>query len=171
MYVPDEHDSVVEMAGVPACDPGAPLPALIAGEHSARLLYVVSEPDPSWDGSSVTVADPGSEHELIAVVEFEGALALSFGPPNDEAFSGHPLAARGLHPYAAFEIRESSWIRGLERMNSVHPRHTRESFESYRHFIFAFHDSTFECVANGYTFSTRRDSIRSLARALSGSLS
>ena len=170
MYVPDENDVVIELIGVPQSDVGAPLPAVIAGEHSTRLLYVASEPDPNWDGSYVTVADPNSDRELIVIVEFEREIALSFGPPNDEAFSGHPLAARGLHPYAAFEVKESSWIRGLERMNSVHPRHKREYFESYRHFVFAFHDSTFECVACGYTFSTRRDSIRAVARALSDSL-
>ena len=57
---------------------------------------------------------------------FEHCYAHMFGPPNDEALRGHPLAGRGLRPYAAFEIRQSSWLRRLERMNSVHPRHDRE---------------------------------------------
>lgn len=68
-----------------------------------------------------------------------------FGPPNDEAFAGHPLADRGLNPYSVAEVQRSSWIRGLERMNSVHARHSRERFlEHKRHFVFAFHDSTFK---------------------------
>jgi hypothetical protein len=36
-------------------------------------------------------------------------------------------------------------------MNTMHPRHDAKSFLSYwQHFIFAFHDSTFECVAADY---------------------
>jgi hypothetical protein len=33
-------------------------------------------------------------------------------------------------------------------MNRVHSRHDPERFAEYRHFIFALHDRTFECVAN-----------------------
>ncbi len=44
-------------------------------------------------------------------------------------------------------------------MNSVHPRHTPEwFFERKRHFIFAFHDSTFECVAESFEVEVRRGS-------------
>ncbi len=74
-----------------------------------------------------------------------------FGPPNDEAFAGHPLASRGLQPYGAFEVLASSWIRQLERMNAVHRHHDPEDFAVYRHIVLAFHDSTFECIAEGYT--------------------
>src|SRR5262245_11285948 len=73
-----------------------------------------------------------------------------FGPPNDEAFYGHPLAARGLHPYGTFQVEHSSWIRQLERMNSVHPRHRPDMFRRLKHYVFAFHDSTFECIAEGH---------------------
>ena len=79
--------------------------------------------------------------------------SFMFGAPNDEAFAGHPLASRGLHPYGAFEVRSSSWIRQLERMNSVHPFHKPERFQRLKHFVFAFHDSTFECVAESYAIS------------------
>ena len=54
-----------------------------------------------------------------------------FGPPNDEAFDGHPLARRGLRPYGAFEVTHSSWIRQLEQMNSVHPHHSPPLFEGF----------------------------------------
>jgi hypothetical protein len=84
-------------------------------------------------------------------VRFVRPYASMFGPPNDEAFAGHPLAERGLHPYGAFEVQHSSWIRSLEKMNSVHPHHRAERFDEYRHFVLVFHDTTFECVATGYT--------------------
>ena len=74
--------------------------------------------------------------------------------PNDEAFDGHPLGRRGLMPYGAFEIKHSSWIRELERMNSVHPYHSAERFEEFRHYVLSVHDTTFECVANGFDYET-----------------
>ncbi len=37
-------------------------------------------------------------------------------------------------------------------MNSVHPCHRPEGYAKLRHFVLAFHDSTFECVARGYDF-------------------
>jgi hypothetical protein len=76
-----------------------------------------------------------------------------FGSPNDEAFHGHPLAERGLGPYGAYRVEDSSWIRRLERMNSVHPRHDPERFRALTHCVLSFHDSTFECVAEGVRFS------------------
>ena len=89
----------------------------------------------------------------MVVVRFRRPYAHMFGPPNDEAFEGHPLAARGLASYAVYEVRRSSWLRRLERMNAVHWNHRPERFLArLRHFVFAFHDATFECIAEGFTF-------------------
>ena len=131
----------------------------------AKLLaYIVSEPDPAWDGSYVTMVSPEFDSLPIAIVHFRRPSAHMFGPPNDEAFGGHPLASRGLSPYAVFEVEQSSWIRKHERMNSVHRSHNRERFLSRRkHFIFAFHDSTFECIAEAFEISIVRGSMRSAA--------
>jgi hypothetical protein len=104
------------------------------------------------------------------VVRFKRARAHFFGPPNDEAFGGHPLAERGLEPYSVFEVLSSSWIRALEQMNSVHPQHRPESFESYRHFILAFHDTTFECIADGFTIEQLTGTMRSITTSLAASL-
>lgn len=57
-----------------------------------------------------------------------------------------------MSAYSAAEIHHSSWIRSLERMNSVHPHHRSERYAKLRHFVLAFHDSTFECVAMSYDF-------------------
>src|SRR5512134_3046796 len=82
-----------------------------------------------------------------------------FGPPNDEAFGGHPLAKRGLRPYSAAEVHKSSWLKLRIKMNSVHHRHSDALFAGLRHFIIAFHDSTFECLARAFTVSMFRGSI------------
>ena len=94
------------------------------------------------------------------VVQFESPYAHMFGPPNDEAFSGHPLASRGVAPYRVFEVDNSSWLKSLERMNSVHPHHRSEQFAGYKHYIFAFHDSTFECIAKSFKYFERRGYVR-----------
>jgi len=79
-----------------------------------------------------------------------------FGPPNDEAFSGHPLAARGLEPYSVFEIAGSTWLRSLVQMNSVHPYHNADRFGTFRHWVFSFHDTTFECIAVSFSIALAR---------------
>ena len=156
MYSVDERDTVIELKDFPQASVGAPCPVVMADENQLVVAYYVGIVDPRWTGSTIGVVDPGSTDEPVAVVAFPSYRAFMFGPPNDEAFSGHPLASRGLSPYSVFEVRQSSWIRGLERMNAVHPYHRPEMFSSLRHFVFAFHDSTFECVAKDYAIEVRR---------------
>jgi hypothetical protein len=55
-------------------------------------------------------------------------------------------------------------------MNSVHPRHRPEHFKSYRHFVLAFHDSTFECIAEGYATELASGPLNRLAAQAAGSL-
>lgn len=153
-------DSVVELHDAPEPEIGAPLPTLICDEGHLLLAYLTPVRVPAWDGTNPTMVSPESKG-LVACVRFTWPLAHMFGPPNDEAFSGHPLAERGLHPYAVFEVQNSSWIRNLERMNSVHPSHNRAIFEGRRHLVFAFHDSTFECIADGFEVEVLRGSMRS----------
>lgn len=150
MYVIDGRDRVVELNGLPPSNAGAPCPVVLAAEHFLVVAFFLEDTAADWDGTSVRVLGPDSLGEPSATVRFERPYAHFFGPPNDEAFSGHPLAKRGLHPYGAFEVLGSSWIRALERMNSVHPYHRPERFAELRHFVLSFHDSTFECVAKSY---------------------
>ncbi|BAC89507.1 hypothetical protein [Gloeobacter violaceus] len=147
MYSIDNRDFITERKDLPQSSVGAPCPAAIFGEHFLHLAYYLEEREEGWDGSSVHIADVHSQGEPCALVLFTDAIAHLFGPPNDEAFAGHPLAQRGLEPYAVFEVENSSWIWALERMHTVHPNYRPEQFAKYKHFIFAFHDSTFECIA------------------------
>ena len=160
MYSVDERDRVVDLHGVPGSDTGAPLPLVLADDNHLLLGYLMSKPDPNGDGTYAGTVSPTSEDRPVAIVRFDLPFAHMFGPPNDEAFHGHPLAARGLTPYGAFEVLDSSWVRALERMNSVHARHDRDWFlEGKRHFVFAFHDSTFECIAKNYVVERLRGSL------------
>ena len=146
MYRVDDRDRVVPLKDLPQSSVGAPSPLLLAGEGTVILAYYLQSRVANWDGKSVRVIDPTDSDEPIALVRFKSCAAHMFGRPNDEAFSGHPLAGRGLKPYGTFRVEESSWVRQLERMNSVHPNHDPRADESLQHLVFAFHDSTFECV-------------------------
>lgn len=147
MYTPHD-DRVREITTLPQSSIGSPSPMLVASEHLLMLGYYL-EHRPS---------DCGQEDACL-IVRFYSPYAHLFGPPNDEAFSGHPLASRGLSPYRVYEVEGSSWLSALERMNSVHPYHKPQQFAEYRHFVFAFHDSTFECIAKRFEHIERRGSI------------
>jgi hypothetical protein len=134
VYEVNTHDRVVLLEHLPQPDPGAPMPALTAAEHHLEVGFI-------------TRRDKVTDEEQIAVARFVNPYAHMFGPPNDEAFDGHPLASRGLMPYGVFRVDGSSWVRQLEKMNSVHPYHDASRFAGLTHYIVAFHDSTFECVA------------------------
>ena len=157
MYQVDEKDKVIELKDVPQSSVGAPLPIVLSDEGKTFLAYLLQ---PNW--SNPPTIEELEKDESIAIVEFNSCSSLMFGPPNDEAFEGHPLESRGLHPYGVFEIEKSSWMRKLERMNSVHERHNPENSAGYKHFIFAFHDSTFECIAKSFEISIHEGSMESI---------
>jgi hypothetical protein len=163
MYSVDDCDRVSELTDLPQSSVGAPLPMVCATEGALVVAYLVEQFNAAWDGTWVRSVDAQTPGEQVAVVQFRRPYAHQFGPPNDEAFMGHPLAARGLHPYGAFEVRDSSWVREFERRNRVHAYHSPERFWRLRHFILAFHDSTFECVAEDLTVSVVAGSLASVA--------
>jgi hypothetical protein len=138
MYGVDRHDRIEALTDLPQQSAGAPVPLVIADDSELLLAYRLA---------------PLAEE--VAIVEFDMPLAHYSGPPNDEAIQGHPLYPKGLKPYSAYEVCASSWIRGLERMNRIHPHHSPAMFSRCRHFVFTFHDTTFECIANGIRKVTR----------------
>ena len=152
MYEVDNRDEVQELTDVPQSSIGAPIPLIMSDENRVVLAYYIDQRDPEWDGQTMRVVGPTAASEPLAIVRFKPCYAHMFGPPNDEAFSG-------LRPYGAYEVRHSSWIRRLERMNAVHEHHRPEAFTNRRHLIFAFHDSTFECVCEAFDVTIGHGSI------------
>jgi hypothetical protein len=165
MYSIDDKDAIIVLKDTPQSSVGAPCPMILATEHSLFLAYYLQNTPPDWDGTTVTLIDEQTVGEPVALVKFTQVRAHMFGPPNDEAFGGHPLAPRGLRPYSVNEVRDSSWIRRLERMNAVHPYHKPEHFSHLRHFVFAFHDTTFECIAGGFAISLQKGSVAAVIRS------
>jgi hypothetical protein len=167
MYIVTASDRPQEIQTAPPSSVGAPCPTFFAEENRLVLAYYVESRRllESWVAVPITPEIAGDSNDLCAVVQFKTPYAHVFGPPNDEAFAGHPLAARGLSPYAIFEIEGSSWLKDLVRMNSVHPHHSGDDFAKYKHFVFAFHDTTLECIAESFSVSLARGSTRSVLRA------
>lgn len=131
---------------------GAPLPHLLTNDHRAFLIFLVRTVDPNWDGTYVTIKDPASaQHESLALVEFKRCHAAKLGAPNDEVFHGHPLAGKGLEGYTAQLVRNSRWLAEIQRINSVHTQYRPDTWNDSNHYVFWFHDSTFECIAEGFT--------------------
>ena len=117
MYDVDDQDRVIELTALPQSSVGAPCPVVLSDEHTTTVAFYLQETPDDMDGTTVRVLGPDSADEPLAIVRLSGCYATMFGPPNDEAFAGHPLAARGLKPYSMFRVESSSWIRRLARMN------------------------------------------------------
>ncbi len=149
MYTVDDLDIVHPQEDIPQSSVGAPLPVVFSDEFTTVVAYLTQN-------SASALNDDN------ALIKFDRCYAHMFGPPNDEAFAGHPLADRGLEPYSAFQIEQSSWVRQLERMNSVHPYHKPERFDRLNHYILAFHDSTFECLAESFSVKVVPGPLQSL---------
>jgi hypothetical protein len=112
---------------------------LLQTEERAFLLFNAMRKTrrPSPDGGFY------KEAAGIALVELVGCSVTKFGYPNDEAWSGIPLTKGAV--YGVFEVENSLWKQQLVRLNQFSFPETRDW--SGKHFIFLFHDSSFECIA------------------------
>jgi hypothetical protein len=140
MYTIDEHDRVEELLDFPKMDVGAPEPRILWDEHGTFLAYRCSE------GRT-----PPGVNTCLVITEGSNIIA---GWPNEEVLRSHPLYSRGLSYYSINRVVNSSWIRQVERGNSVHPQHRPEMFVGRTHLLFAFHDSTIELMVRSYTIKT-----------------
>jgi len=144
-------------------DTGCPLPHRVCNDHKALLSFIVHEPKPEWDGSSVEVVSRTDEKvSSLALVEFNHCTAAKLGSPNDEVFHGHPLHGRGLEGYTAQKVVNSRWLTEIETINKVHRRYDPAHWEDSKHFIFWFHDTTFECIATSFKVEVHRESMASM---------
>jgi hypothetical protein len=63
---------------------------------------------------------------------------------------GHPLQGKGLAGYTPLKVENSHWLQELERMDAVHQSHDPALWRTLTHYLFGFHDSTFECIAQSF---------------------
>ena len=111
-------------------------------------LVLADERDTVLSFNAMRRQSDGYYHNAgFAIFRFECCQIFKFGYPNDEAWAGIPRT-RGLG-YGCYEVLDSSWNAELCELN-------KHSFPksvpgTSRHFLFLFHDSSFECLADGYT--------------------
>ncbi len=130
-------------------DNGAPLPHVLSSGHMTLLLYHIDEPDPGWDGTYVNVVGVDTPGQ-IALVELMRCFAFKFGGPNDEVFGGHPLTGKGFGGYGAYVVANSMWLDQEMRIQSVHSGFDPARWKAFRHYLLAFHDEMFECLAEDH---------------------
>jgi hypothetical protein len=141
-------------------DTGAPSPHLIKNDYRTYLAFLVNEVDPHWDGIYIKAKNPNAKFvQTLALVTFQGCSSAKLGSPNDEVFEGHPLAGKGMDGYSAQIIENSPWIAEVEAINKVHTQYNPERWRNRKHYIFWFHDSTFECIADSFTVELYQESI------------
>ncbi|MBO6690233.1 MAG: hypothetical protein JJ919_17340 [Henriciella sp.] len=143
-------------------DTGAPLPMLMQSDYKTALVFLLGG-GLTGDGTSVQVVDAKSTYS-VATVHFDYCVATQMGSPNDEVFHGHPLYGKGLEAYRPMRVENSDWIKELSKINSVHHCYDPKRWLDLNHYIFGFHDCTFECVARAYSVTTSNQSIRDAAR-------
>lgn len=143
----EEYAVPIEM---PSWNAGAPLPHLLQADNHTFLIYILRDHEGYRDLTIEDVERAGGAPEWFAVIEFDGCESSKMGTPNDEVFSGHPLYGKGFVPYIAMAVKNSTWIRQLEKINSVHRQYRSDKWRQLQHYILPFHDCTFECVARGF---------------------
>lgn len=144
-------------------DIGAPLPHVFANDWSVFLVFLTAVDDPAWDGSYAKVMSPSNpEAQTYAIVEFHAPESVRFGSPNEDVHSGHLLYGKGQEPYTAQTVENSLWRAEVEAINKVHPYYKAERWQRIKHYIFWFHDTTFECLAHSYEVKTYYDSMKAV---------
>jgi hypothetical protein len=134
------------------CHPEAAISGglLLQSEQKVFLLFNAMSDEPNAQG---LYEDVGT-----AVMEFKTCFLTRFGYPNDEGRPEHALYQQGLAAidYRVCEVLNSSWAsaegarrrRSAERIWSARFQRASQNYEwTSRHFLVAFHDSTFECLA------------------------
>ena len=147
-----DNEVAIWIEDVPECLRRAPCPMLIAREGRVNLAYFFQyEPPAGWDGQRARVIREDTEDLDCCILSFIGVTEHVFYQGGGDA-RGHPLEDKGLEPYSLYRIENSRW--GWSRAGRTH-------------FIFMFHDSTFECVAESYVCKTARSSVSKLIRSAS----
>ncbi|MEM8945461.1 MAG: hypothetical protein AAGD11_09770 [Planctomycetota bacterium] len=159
MYSVGSDERLLEIEKIPACDIGAPLPSVVATEHYTALCYIAKQPPPEgWHGQYTNLVSHDSPDSPVILVEFRICADTRFGWfPDENTCGNHPLSPKGLQPYSAYEVANSSWVKELARLEAGN---RDRSLLSMHHYVLTFHDTTFECVADSFAVRTHMGSVQ-----------
>ena len=123
---------------------------LLQDEDRTFLVFNISPADRGRDGWNPR-----------AILTFKRCIITKFGYPNDEA----NMRVSG---YAVSEVFGSEWIAEIRANNRISfPDH---DMGPLRHLIFSFHDSTLECITEGYTLETSAEPLDTILARLTACL-
>lgn len=159
LYTPDERDTVHEERDIPYPVGGAPLPSLVSTEDRLLLSYYSDIISPGASPRNPVIVNEGFMG-TIAIVDFRRYMAYFSVPISNETLHAHPLAYRGLFSYGVFRVENSSFIRRLVAAQYVHRTPFPAAYAKSKHYIFTFHDSLFEAVADELSVRTFPGSMR-----------
>ncbi len=97
--------------------------------------------------------------EPCAAVIFDGLQDFRFGPPNEDCCGFYQKFIENFAPGEAYVTNLGSWL------TSVGLRDTRIfklNDPDCKHYIFTFHDSTVEVIAQGFRVETDTCSVHSM---------
>lgn len=111
-------------------------PMFIQTERSAYLLF----------NAMREASETHRVHAGTAVVELPDCLITRFGHPNDEGRWKYPFYQDVT--YGIYEVINSGWVKQLMEFRKVRFPNPNPDWwgPEGRHFIFTFHDSSFECI-------------------------
>lgn len=131
----------IELFDLPKVEPNLQGVEVVALRGRLFALY--------WRGA-LRDSEVGEPHGVV-VVEFRNWHWFAGGGPNDEALHNHPLARYGLRYYTLQWIFDSPAIAPL--LDTLHrdgPDRPPGYLAGLRHYVFAYKEGTFECIARGY---------------------
>jgi hypothetical protein len=145
---PGERVLQIDIGCTPAPGPAA-APVVFMNVDVAFLVFNALRTSGGWRGRDATER---------AVVEIKRCTTTRFGYPSDAALAGHPLFEKGLGSFGVFEVVDSTWVAQLSGQHAA-ARPAAPPLPPQRHFVFTFHDSTLECVADDLVVVLTRDSL------------
>lgn len=125
---------------------------LLQTEESAFLMFnAMRNTDRPCPHGGFYKEDAGT-----AVVELVACTITKFGYPNDEVWNSIPLTKEQF--YGVFEVQNSPWKEEIIRLHQF--RFPETKIWRGSHFVFLFHDSSFECIASELKIEVSVDSYR-----------
>ena len=67
-----------------------------------------------------------------------------------------------MQGYTAQRVINSRFLKEIEAINSIHRQYQPDYWRTLNHYIFWFHDRTFECIARSFHVETHRESWKAM---------
>ncbi|MGJ8664813.1 MAG: hypothetical protein ACSHW7_00460 [Patiriisocius sp.] len=133
--------------------PGESSPKIFATDNELYLFFYYNQDFDEKKFYSEIKERNALIDEGTVMIKFANPLIHKFGSPNSEVLSGHNLYKFGIEFFEAHLIEDSTWLKEISTINSVHRYYKEEKFSKYKHYLLSFDDNTFECISKDYNIT------------------